>query len=88
MLTTCGGPFATFEAESFSGAKYALIKDAGGKADGHEARRTRSPAPPSAASRSRISYGCSDATPDKAVAEARRLVENVGVQDPARPAVG
>src|SRR3954452_19363439 len=33
VLTTCGGPFATFEAESLSGAKYALIKDAGGKAD-------------------------------------------------------
>src|SRR5665647_1212236 len=26
VLTTCGGPFAAFEAESFSGAKYALVK--------------------------------------------------------------
>src|SRR5690242_1086979 len=34
VLTTCGGPFALFEAESFSGAKYALVKDAGGKATG------------------------------------------------------
>jgi len=27
VLTTCGGPFATFEAESLSGAKYALVKE-------------------------------------------------------------
>src|SRR4051812_5974286 len=32
VLTTCGGPFATFEAQSLSGAKYALVKDAGGPA--------------------------------------------------------
>src|SRR3954466_10250500 len=38
VLTTCGGPFATFEAESLSGAKYALIKNAGGKADGTDAQ--------------------------------------------------
>ena len=34
VLTTCGGPFALFEAEAFSGAKYALVQDAGGKAAG------------------------------------------------------
>jgi len=38
VLTTCGGPFATFEAQSFSGAKYALIEQAGGKADGTKAQ--------------------------------------------------
>src|SRR3954451_13227650 len=38
VLTTCGGPFASFEAESLSGAKYALIKDAGGKATGKNAQ--------------------------------------------------
>src|SRR5829696_4555305 len=79
VLTTCGGPFATFEAESLSGAKYALIKDAGGKADGTEPQDQVTDATvgdtPIA-----VSYGCSDATPDKAVAEARRLVEQVGVQ--------
>ena len=38
VLTTCGGPFATFEAQSLSGAKYALIKAAGGKAAGTSAQ--------------------------------------------------
>ncbi len=79
VLTTCGGPFATFEAQSLSGAKYALIKEAGGKADGTDAQDQVTGATvgdtPVA-----VSYGCSDATPDKAVAEARRLVEQVGVQ--------
>jgi branched-chain amino acid transport system substrate-binding protein len=79
VLTTCGGPFATFEAQSLSGAKYALIQQAGGKADGTDAQDQVTGATvgdtPIA-----VSYGCSDATPDKAVAEARRLVENVGVQ--------
>ncbi|WP_448627505.1 ABC transporter substrate-binding protein [Geodermatophilus sp. URMC 64] len=79
VLTTCGGPFATFEAESLSGAKYALIKDAGGKADGQEPQDQVTGATV-ADKPLAISYGCSDATPDKAVAEARRLVENVGVQ--------
>jgi branched-chain amino acid transport system substrate-binding protein len=79
VLTTCGGPFATFESQSLSGAKYALIKQAGGKADGTDAQDQVTGATvgdtPVA-----VSYGCSDATPDKAVAEARRLVEQVGVQ--------
>jgi branched-chain amino acid transport system substrate-binding protein len=79
VLTTCGGPFATFEAESLSGAKYALIKDAGGKADGQKPQDQVTGAKVSGKSIA-ISYGCSDATPDKAVAEARRLVENVGVK--------
>ena len=79
VLTTCGGPFATFEAESLSGAKYALVKDAGGKADGQKPQDQVTGAT-IAGKPIAISYGCSDATPDKAVAEARRLVENVGVQ--------
>jgi branched-chain amino acid transport system substrate-binding protein len=79
VLTTCGGPFATFEAQSFSGAKYALIKQAGGKADGTDAQDQVTGATV-ADTPLAISYGCSDATPDKAVAEARRLVEQVGVQ--------
>jgi branched-chain amino acid transport system substrate-binding protein len=79
VLTTCGGPFATFEAQSLSGAKYALIKDAGGKADGQGAQDQVTGAT-IAGKPIAVSYGCSDATPDKAVAEARRLVENVGVQ--------
>jgi branched-chain amino acid transport system substrate-binding protein len=79
VLTTCGGPFATFEAQSFSGAKYALIKGAGGKADGTEPQDQVTGATVGDTPLA-ISYGCSDASPDKAVAEARRLVENVGVQ--------
>src|SRR5207245_9883821 len=34
ILTTCGGPFATFEQESFSGAKLALVQNAGVKSQG------------------------------------------------------
>jgi branched-chain amino acid transport system substrate-binding protein len=79
VLTTCGGPFATFEAQSFSGAKYALIEQAGGKADGTKAQDQVKGATVGGTPLA-ISYGCSDATPDKAVAEARRLVEQVGVK--------
>jgi branched-chain amino acid transport system substrate-binding protein len=79
VLTTCGGPFATFEAESLSGAKYALINDAGGKAAGQGPQDPVTGAKVAGKPIS-ISYGCSDATPDKAVSEARRLVENVGVK--------
>lgn len=79
VLTTCGGPFASFEAESLSGAKYALIKDAGGTADGQGAQDAVTGATVAGKPIS-VSYGCSDATPDKAVSEARRLVENVGVK--------
>src|SRR6476469_8248572 len=79
VLTTCGGPFATFEAQSFSGAKYALIEKAGGKADGTDAQDQVKGATVGGTPVA-ISYGCSDATPDKAVAEARRLVEQVGVK--------
>jgi branched-chain amino acid transport system substrate-binding protein len=79
VLTTCGGPFATFEAESLSGAKYALVKDAGGKADGKKPQDQVTGATANGKSIA-VSFGCSDATPDKAVSEARRLVENVGVK--------
>lgn len=79
VLTTCGGPFATFEAQSLSGAKYALIKDAGGKTDG-KGPQDQVTGATIADKPIAVSYGCSDATPDKAVAEARRLVENVGVK--------
>jgi branched-chain amino acid transport system substrate-binding protein len=78
ILTTCGGPFAAFELESYSGAKYALVKWAGGKAVGtgpqNQVRGARVAGHPI-----KIYFGCSDATPDKAVSEARRLVENVHV---------
>ncbi len=78
VLTTCGGPFATFETESLSGAKYALVKYAGGTAAGQGAQDQVTGATIAGKPVS-IAFGCSDATPDKAVAEARRLVENVKV---------
>lgn len=78
MLTTCGGPFAVFEEQSFSGAKYALIQKAGGQAQGTGPQDGVSGA--EVAGRPiRLAFGCSDATPDKATAEARRLVENENV---------
>jgi branched-chain amino acid transport system substrate-binding protein len=75
ILTTCGGPFATFEAESFGGAKYALIKSAGATASGQGPQDGITGAVV-AGHPIQILFGCSDATPDKAVSEARRLVEN------------
>ncbi|HEY3726262.1 MAG TPA: ABC transporter substrate-binding protein [Solirubrobacteraceae bacterium] len=75
VLATCGGPFALFESEAFSGAKYALINDAGGKATGTSAQAGVSGAKIAGRPVS-LFFGCSDATPDVAVAEARRLVES------------
>jgi branched-chain amino acid transport system substrate-binding protein len=79
ILTTCGGPFAPFETESYSGAKYALVKWAGGKPAG-TAPQSQVTGATVAGHPIKIYFGCSDATPDKAVSEARRLVENVHVQ--------
>jgi branched-chain amino acid transport system substrate-binding protein len=78
VLATCGGPFALFEAEAFSGAKYALVQDAGGKAAGSGPQNGVNGAT-IAGKPVKLYFGCSDATPDKAVAEARRLVESVKV---------
>jgi branched-chain amino acid transport system substrate-binding protein len=78
VLATCGGPFALFEAEAFSGAKYALVQEAGGKAAGNGPQDPVSGAT-IAGKPVKLYFGCSDATPDKAVAEARRLVESVKV---------
>ena len=75
VLTTCGGPFALFEAEAFSGAKYALVKEAGATSSGPKPQDQVTGATAGGKPVS-ISFGCSDATPDKAVSEARRLVEN------------
>src|SRR2546421_8072725 len=75
VLATCGGPFALFEAEAFSGAKYALINSAGGTPTGKGPQDGVSGAKIAGRPVS-LSFGCSDATPDKAVAEARRLVES------------
>ncbi len=78
ILATCGGSFALFENEAFSGAKYALIKEAGGKSLGTGAQAGVSGATIAGRPVS-LYFGCSNATPDVAVAEARRLVESVKV---------
>src|SRR5436190_241410 len=64
ILTTCGGPFAPFEAESYSGAKYALVRWAGGKAAG-QSPQSQVRGAKVAGHPIQISFGCSDATPDK-----------------------
>ena len=78
VLATCGGSFALFENEAFSGAKYALVKEAGGKSLGTGPQAGVSGATIAGRPVS-LYFGCSDATPDVAVAEARRLVESVKV---------
>jgi branched-chain amino acid transport system substrate-binding protein len=78
VLATCGGSFAVFENEAFSGAKYALVKAAGGKSLGTGPQAGVSGATIAGRPVS-LYFGCSDATPDVAVAEARRLVESVKV---------
>lgn len=78
ILTTCGGPFATFEQETFSGAKYALVQSAGGKSLGTGSQDGVSGATV-AGHPIQISFGCSDASPAVALKEARRLIQDVGV---------
>lgn len=75
VLTTCGGAFALFENEAFSGAKYALVQAAGGKSLGKSPQAGVSGATIAGRPVS-LYFGCSDATPDVAVKEARRLVES------------
>jgi branched-chain amino acid transport system substrate-binding protein len=75
VLTTCGGPFAFFEQASFAGAKYGLVEFAGARAEGQKPQDAVSGAKV-AGKTIALRFGCSDATPDKAVAEARRLVES------------
>src|SRR5207245_11078206 len=62
ILTTCGGPFATFEQESFSGAKFALVQNAGGKSQGAGPEDQVSGAAV-AGHRLQISFGCCGASP-------------------------
>ncbi len=76
-ISTCKGPFAPFYEATLLGAAIALV-DAGGKPAGSN--------PSQGVKGLNIGghpvkqyFGCSDATPDVALAEARRLVEQVGV---------
>lgn len=77
FMSTCKGPFAPFYDATLLGAAIALI-DHGGKPTGNA---------PSKGVKGLVIgghpvqavFGCSDATPDVALAEARRLVEQVKV---------
>ncbi len=78
ILSTCQGPFAVFYPETTAGARTALIQLAGGKPAGTSAR-----SPVTGAQIGghpvQLVFGCSNAQPDVALKEARRLVEQVGV---------
>jgi len=78
ILSTCQGPFAVFYPETTAGARTALIQLAGGKPAGKSAR-----SPVTGAQIGghpvQLVFGCSNAQPDVALKEARRLVEQVGV---------
>jgi len=74
ILSTCQGPFAPFYPETTAGARTALIQLAGGKPAG-----TGATSPVKGAQIGghpiQLVYGCSNAQPDVALKEARRLVE-------------
>jgi branched-chain amino acid transport system substrate-binding protein len=78
ILSTCQGPFAPFYPETTAGARTALIQLTGGKAAGSGAT-----SPVTGAQIGghpiQLAFGCSNAQPDVALKEARRLVEQVGV---------
>jgi branched-chain amino acid transport system substrate-binding protein len=78
ILSTCQGPFAPFYPETTAGARTALIQLTGGKAAGSGAtspvRGAQVGGHPV-----QLVYGCSNAQPDVALKEARRLVEQAHV---------
>ena len=78
ILSTCQGPFAPFYPETTAGARTALIQLTGGKAAGSGAT---SPVRGAQVGGHPIQlvYGCSNAQPDVALKEARRLVEQAHV---------
>src|SRR5438445_18308 len=63
---------------AFDGAKFALVQNAGGKSQGAGPEDQVSGAAV-AGHPIQISFGCSDASPDVALKEARRLIQDVGV---------
>lgn len=78
ILSTCQGPFAPFYPETTAGARTALIQLTGAKPAG-----TGATSPVKGAQIGghpiQLVYGCSNAQPDVALKEARRLVEQVHV---------
>jgi branched-chain amino acid transport system substrate-binding protein len=78
ILSTCQGPFAPFYPETTAGARTALIQLTGGRAVGSGAT---SPVRGAQVGGHPIQlvFGCSNAQPDVALKEARRLVEQAHV---------
>jgi branched-chain amino acid transport system substrate-binding protein len=76
-LSTCEGPFAVFYDSTTAGAMLALV-NRGAKPKGAKGSDGVTGAVV-AGHPIELAWGCSDATPDKAVDEARRLVEEEGV---------
>ena len=78
IVSTCQGPFAPFYPETTAGARVALIQLAGGKPAG-----TAATSPVKGARIGghpvQLVFGCSNAQPDVALKEARRLVEQAKV---------
>jgi branched-chain amino acid transport system substrate-binding protein len=78
ILSTCQGPFAPFYPETNAGARVALLQLAGGKPAGTSATSTVTGAQVGGHP-IQLAFGCSNAQPDVALKEARRLVEQVKV---------
>jgi len=78
ILSTCQGPFAPFYPETNAGARTALIQLAGGKPAGTGATSQVKGAQVGGHP-IQLVYGCSNAQPDVALKEARRLVEQAHV---------
>lgn len=78
ILSTCQGPFAPFYPETTAGARTALMLLAGGKPAGTGATSQVTGATVGGHP-IKLVFGCSNAQPDVALKEARRLVEQVKV---------
>ena len=85
-ISTCKGPFAPFYEATLLGAVIALI-DEGGKPAGANPSNGVKGVTIGGHPVQQV-YGCSDATPDVALAEARRLIEQVKVDILVAPLSG
>jgi branched-chain amino acid transport system substrate-binding protein len=75
VLSDCEGAFGSFFEPTASGANLALIRHAGGKPAGEKPTDGIEGATIAGKDIEIVGYGCADDTADKAIEEARRLVE-------------
>jgi branched-chain amino acid transport system substrate-binding protein len=75
ILSDCEGAFGSFFEPTASGANLALIRHAGGKPAGEKPTDGIEGATIGGKDIEIVGYGCADDTADKAIEEARRLVE-------------